>query len=345
MGKYFLRIILYILSFFYSLGVKIKSLFTVSKELEIKIVSVGNITLGGTGKTPTVIALAKDLRNKGVRVAVLSRGYRRKGSSLVVVSNGDKILVTAEEAGDEPYLLARKLEGVPVIVGRDRYTAGLLAIQKFDSRVAVLDDGFQHWSLKRDLDIVCLDSLTFLEDEPFFPLGTRRESVSALKRADLILLSNINLIDSEELKKWYAYLKKICPEVPVAESIHQPLGLHLLSNNSSPVNINFLQGKEVIVFSSLANPYAFRKTVEELGAKVVRESNFPDHHWYQEKDLLSLSQNPGLLVSTEKDEMKLKKFVSPEFSSLFARIYILDIELRIIRGRDTWEEKIKQVSG
>ncbi|HCJ66454.1 MAG TPA: tetraacyldisaccharide 4'-kinase [Elusimicrobia bacterium] len=266
-------------------------------------------------------------------------------SGVVIVSDGKKILVTLEESGDEPYLLTKKLEGVPVIVGKDRYKTGLLAKEKFNSELVILDDGFQHWSLKRDLDIVCLDSLTSLEDEPSFPLGTRRESASALKRAHLILLTNVNLVNLEELERWYIYLRKICPQVPIVESIHQPLSLHLLSDNSLVVDSNFLQGERVVIFSSLANPYAFEKTVEKLGAEVVYRYNFPDHHWYQEKDLLFLSKRQELIVTTEKDEMKLKKFISPEFESLFARVYILEIELKIIRGKNIWEEKIKQVCG
>lgn len=329
----------------------------------MKVISVGNITLGGSGKTPTVIALAKWLKKKGKKVAVLSRGYGRQGSGLVIVSNEEKILVTPEQAGDEPYLLAQKLEGIPVIVGRDRYKAGFLAKEKFNSEVVILDDGFQHWCLKRDLDIVCLDSLTSLKNEPLFPLGTLREPISALKRVNLILLTNVNLITSEELEEWYDYLKRICPRVPIVESISRPLVLHLLADNSEILETSFLQSKEVVLLSSLANPYAFEKTIEKLGARIVRKYNFSDHHWYEEKDLLPLREREYPVVSTEKDEVKLKQITNhlprcisgtgklpharnrSTMAEIANKIYVLEIKLEIVRGENIWEEKIKQVFG
>lgn len=346
MKRIVLKIVLFVLSVFYRLSVKIKHLFTKSKDLGIKVISIGNITLGGTGKTPTVITLAKWLKDKGKKVVVLSRGYGRQARGLVVVSNGEKNLVTLEEAGDEPYLLAEKLKGVPVIVGKDRYKSGIFVKEKFNSEIVILDDGFQYWHLKRDLDIVCLDSLTFLEKEPIFPLGILREPISVLKRANLLLLTNVNLITSEELGIWHQYLGRICPEVPIIESISQPVGLHLLSDDSSILEVSFLNGKEVVLLSSLGNPYAFEKTVEKLGAKVVKQYNYSDHHWYEQKDLFNPAKaGQGLIITTEKDEIKLKKFVSPELTSMLKQIYVLEIELQIVRGKDIWEEKTEQVCG
>lgn len=349
--RIFLKIILFILSVLYRLSVKIRHTFTKSRKLEIKVISIGNITVGGTGKTTVVMSLAKELAREK-KVAVLSRGYGRKIQDSrfkiqdsCIISDGEKIFFTPEETGDEPYLLASKLKGVPVIIGKNRYESGLLAKEKFNSEVAILDDGFQHWSLKRDLDIVCLDSLTPLENEPLFPLGTLREPLSGLKRANLILLTNINLITLKELKEWYQYLKRICPQVLIVESIFQPLGLHLLANNLPILETDFLQNKEVILLSSVGNPYAFEKTVEKLGAKVIERFNFPDHHWYREEDFSLLPEGEDLIITTAKDEVKLKKFISPELDSFFKRIYILEIELKILRGKEIWEEKIKQVCG
>ena len=355
--KFLLMPLLWFLSLVYFLAIELKFFFYSSgflkkKKLPIKVICVGNISLGGTGKTSVVIYLAKMLLEKGHKVSVLSRGYGRKvrgPKSKVqcpcVVSDGERILVTPEEVGDEPHLLARKLKSVPVIIGKDRYRSGLLAKEKFSSETVLLDDGFQRWSLERDLDIVCLDSLVPLDKEPIFPLGTLREPPSALKRAGLILLNHVNLISEKELNWWYWYLKKVCPQVPIVEGIYQPLRLHQLSNESPLIGIEFLKNKEVILFSTIANPYAFKKIVEHLNVKVIKHYFFPDHYCYKERDLLPLREGHHLMLTTEKDEVKLKKFISSELSISFEKTYILEVELQIVRGKDIWEEKIKQFCG
>lgn len=339
----------------YWVGLKIKYSFVRRKKLQAKVVSVGNITLGGTGKTTVVTSIAKDLSKKR-KVAVLSRGYGRQVSSIkyqasevVIVSDGEKILVAPEEAGDEPYLLARKLEGVPIIVGRNRYESGVFAEKKFNSEIVILDDGFQYWSLDRDLDIVCLDALTDLEDEQLFPLGTLREPLRALKRADLILLTNADMVPRKEIEERRFWLEELCPVVPVIESIFEALTFHLLAEGSLHFRLDFFKDKEVVLLSSIANPFAFEETVKSLGVKIVGRHFFPDHYWYKEKDLTSLSKEKYPIITTEKDEVKIEKIITnstPTESGQELQIpdlYILEIELRITEGKEIWENILNTI--
>jgi tetraacyldisaccharide 4'-kinase len=309
---------------------------------------VGNITWGGTGKTPAVIMIVKLLKEMGKRVAILSRGYRRnKKTKIAIVSDGEKIILSSREAGDEPYLLAKNLPGIPIIVGKRRIDSGKYAIERFGSEVLVLDDGFQYWPLKRDLDIVTIDSLNPYGNGYLIPRGQLREPISHLSRADVFLLTRANLVSREDLQGITGDLERFSPQAKILESVHQPEYLQGLFAGEKK-GLDFIRERRVVAFSSIGNAYSFEKTLEELGAKIIKIFQFPDHHNYNQKDLQEieavcrsrLEKGEAILVTTEKDGVRLKESISPEADRVPREIWILKVKLEIIRGKEEWLTKI-----
>ncbi|MDE0689417.1 MAG: tetraacyldisaccharide 4'-kinase [Candidatus Poribacteria bacterium] len=223
-----LRFLLIPLSWFYTAGVHLRNILYTrrvfkARKLPCRVISVGNIVVGGTGKTPAVIAIAKHLQREGMRVAILLRGYKRRvREKVTIVSDGEKVCASAIESGDEAQMMARYLSGVPILVGKCRYLAGRVAIERFKVDVLLLDDGFQHRQLARDVDILTIPvTHPFGSPEKLLPAGTLREPPSALKRADLILLTHADIPDvSTHIKK---LVKSLAPNALVLESIHQPI--------------------------------------------------------------------------------------------------------------------------
>jgi tetraacyldisaccharide 4'-kinase len=275
-----------------------------TRSLACKVVSVGNITLGGTGKTPFVILIAEMLRAKDFRVAILSRGY--KGSfpePFRLVSDGEQTFMEASQAGDEPYLLAEKLRGIPVIVGQNRWQSGQYVIEHFQSEILILDDGFQHLPLKRDLNLLLIDSSSPFGNGYLFPRGILRESLSQLRRADAIILTKAGQYDNIKILK--QYLTKVSEEIPIFQVEYAPGEVRMLGKETSfpPENLN---GKKVLAFSGIANPISFQQTLLHLNSKIAEFAIFPDHHQYRPKEWEKLSQKARelgveALVTTEKD--------------------------------------------
>ena len=236
-----LRFLLIPLSWLYRASVQLRNiLYTYgvfkARRLPCRVISVGNIVVGGTGKTPAVIAIAKHFQRKGIRVAILLRGYKRRvREKVTIVSDGEKVSASAIESGDEAYMMARHLSGVPILVGKCRYLAGQVALERFEVDVLLLDDGFQHRQLARDVDILTIPAThPFGISEKLLPAGTLREPPSALRRADLILLTHAHTPNtSAHIKK---LMKSLAPNVLVLESIHQPTHLYpLVSSYQLPV--------------------------------------------------------------------------------------------------------------
>lgn len=347
------RCLFFILSQFYYLVIKTRWLFyklgiLPQTRLPCTVISVGNITWGGTGKTPAVIMIVKLLKEMGKRVAILSRGYRRnKKTKIAIVSDGEKIILSSREAGDEPYLLAKNLPGIPIIVGKRRIDSGKYAIERFGSEVLVLDDGFQYWPLKRDLDIVTIDSLNPYGNGYLIPRGQLREPISHLSRADVFLLTRANLVSREDLQGITGDLERFSPQAKILESVHQPEYLQGLFAGEKK-GLDFIRERRVVAFSSIGNAYSFEKTLEELGAKIIKIFQFPDHHNYNQKDLQEieavcrsrLEKGEAILVTTEKDGVRLKESISPEADRVPREIWILKVKLEIIRGKEEWLTKI-----
>lgn len=306
-----------LLSFFYGWAASVR-LFLYARgvfrthSLPCKVVSVGNITLGGTGKTPFVCLLAEMIKGRGYRVAVLSRGYKGNFPELFsLVSDGERILQDEQQVGDEPYLLAEKLKGVPVIAGKKRWVSGQYAINRFQSEVVILDDGFQHLPLKRDLDLLLIDSSCPFGNGYLFPRGVLREPLSRLSRADAIILTKVG--QSGNIKKLKKNLSEIVDDHPIFQVDFAPGEVRVYGKEAS-LPPECLQGKRVIAFAGVAKPDSFRQTLLGLKAEVVALESFPDHYRYGRKDgerLWQMAMRLGVdaLVTTEKDLVRVKGLI------------------------------------
>ena len=302
---------LYFLSLIYWVAVKTR-LFLYSadiikaKKIGIKVVSVGNLTVGGTGKTPTVALVAAIMHQRGLRVVVVSRGYKRKEvDSTEVVSDGKDILLTPEMAGDEPYMLAKKLKNVPVVVGADRYGACLVAEKKFSPDLIILDDAFQHMRLHRDVNILLIDGEKWFGNGMLFPRGPLREPLSGLKRADMILVTKVHSQMPEKIRG----IIRGNSDIPVYNSSYRAQGFVPLMKGDITGTEEF-SGKKVAVISAIANPSSFTGLLSSLGAIIIFEESFRDHHHYKESELASfmdkaVNEGAEAVITTEKDAVKI----------------------------------------
>lgn len=306
------------------------------KRLPCRVISIGNLTLGGTGKTPMVEAVANLLRQEGLRVGILSRGYGGSSrAALSVVSDGEKCLLSPDVAGDEPVLLAERLPGVPVLVGRNRYAAGMLAVERFSVEVIVLDDGFQHVQLARDLDILLLDASRPLGNGRLFPRGDLRERPTALARAHATVFTRWNPDSTHS-----SAAPKLPPLTPpIFYSQHQPLDLRVL-NDGQILPLTALKGRRILAFCGIGAPDHFRQTLQRLEAEVVTCMTFPDHHPFARSEIEPLVQKAKdwgaeILVTTEKDGVRLRKY-----RPLPGHIWELRIRATIVAPETLWKTYI-----
>jgi tetraacyldisaccharide 4'-kinase len=295
------------------------------RGLSCKVISVGNITLGGSGKTPFVAYLAERLRDKGYRVAVLSRGYKRKkGRGVDIVSDGERNLLNPDESGDEPYMLAQRLKGIPVIVGKNRYEAGRTAVREFHTDVLILDDGFQHLPLKRDVDVLLFDATLPFSTFRIFPAGILREPISAINRADIILFTQCHPgYDPEPGRP----ATSIRDDFPLYHSIIEPIELVDLNKNIKE-NLGYMIDKKILAFCGIGNPESFRSTLLSLNADVRGFLVFPDHHSFSKEDMkkiyrLSVEKNVDMVITTQKDGIRLLKELPAGFPLWELRIRLV----------------------
>jgi len=295
-------------------------------RLQHPVISVGNITVGGTGKTPLVILLAQRFLDEGYRPVVLSRGYKRKSAGVVVVSTGNGPTVPWHVAGDEPYLIARRAAGVAVVVGADRYAAGLVAEQQNLGNLFILDDGFQHRRLFRNVDLVTIDPTEWAAGEKLFPYGRWREPQKAIQRAHAALVQASGR-SSDEL------LKLPIPTFGI-ETVLDGIFLDGIYKGSEPIFPDYLRHRAVTAFAGIAKPHRFFSALESLGIPPTQRVSFRDHHTYTRHDLEQLKGE--ILITTEKDAIKLEG-LHDEFMHLriSARIPELDRLLELIRTRLT----------
>ena len=274
-------------------------------RLAVPVISIGNLTFGGTGKTPTVISLARDLVRMGRRPAVLTRGYKRLDDGQVVVVGPDP-KQTAVEVGDEPLEMARRLPGVPVIVDADRARGGAEA-QRLGADVVLLDDGFQHLRLERDLDLVLIDAGDPWGGSRLPPLGRLREPVTALKRADAVLITKApgewRLLAAEI----EGVVDRVAPRLQVFISRMRPS--RVLVPEEGWLGPEVLTGRRVMAFAALGRPEGFADTLAEAGAEIVATRWFPDHHVYTDQELCEVVDQAAaasaIPVTTAKDAVKL----------------------------------------
>ncbi|MCI4626267.1 MAG: tetraacyldisaccharide 4'-kinase [Candidatus Magnetoovum sp. WYHC-5] len=267
------------------------------QKLDRMVVSIGNLTVGGTGKTPATIALAKEALRRQLMPCILTRGYKgTKLGSCFVLPDSD-----VKTVGDEPVLMASKLQGVPIIKGKNRYAAGLIAKE---ADFFILDDGFQHFKLHRDVDILLVDGKRGFGNGRLLPFGPLREPLGELRRADFVLITKTNDAGQCNL------LRKF-PKERIFTANHTPA--YLINNKGTLYPLKDLLGKTVFAFCAIAAPLAFKESLISIGANIVGFKTFKDHYKYSLRDIesilkLSKSINAELVITTEKDMVKIKEY-------------------------------------
>ena len=330
--------------------------------LGCQVISVGNITAGGTGKTPMVEALARDLQRKGRRVAILSRGYRKKEDSLGkrmskqgivrkiprVVSDGNTVRIDSEQAGDEPYMLAKNLPGVAVLVGKDRVNSGRYAVRTFACDTLILDDGFQYQRLKHRLDLVLVDCGNPFGNDHVLPRGILREPLRNLRRARFICITKVHGRDTAALRE---RIRELNPNAGIMECDHVPRLLRDAFDDPMPKKgekeedarkrmerpLDALRGTRVYAVSGIASPRSFESSLEDFGAILVGRRHFADHHRYSKREINAILKDAAalgadMIVTTEKDAVRM-----PRPDDLPIPILYLRIEIRFNKGLEEFE--------
>ncbi|MGL4393449.1 MAG: tetraacyldisaccharide 4'-kinase [Fusobacteriaceae bacterium] len=302
----------------------------------VEIICVGNITVGGTGKTPCVQFFVKRLQRQGKKVAIVSRGYKgKRKKDPFLVSDGRKIFCTARESGDESFLHALNLK-VPVIVSVDRYAGCLFAKKHYAVDAIVLDDGFQHRKLKRNRDIVLIDATNPFGGGNLLPIGTLREDFRrACKRASEFIITKSNFVTERDVEFLKRYLKQKQENKPVSIARHGVVSLCDIKGNQKP--LFWINDKRVLLFSGLANPMNFEKTVISLNPKYIERVDFLDHHEFKRKDIAKIREianqmRAEYILTTEKDFVKLPLDLNLE------NVYILKIEFEMVEDNSGIKE-------
>ena len=314
--------------------------------LGCQVISVGNITAGGTGKTPMVEALARVLQREGRKVAILSRGYRKKEDSLGrkvrrrtlrkrprIVSDGRHLLLDSEHSGDEPYMLASNLPGVAVLVDKDRVNSGRYAVRTFECDTLLLDDGFQYQRLKHRLDLVLVDYGNPFGNGNVLPRGILREPLRNLRRARFICITKVNGHDTAELRR---RIRELNPDAGLMECDHVPCLLRdAFTRAEQPLEA--LRGKRVYAVAGIASPRSFETSLEDLGATLVGRRHFADHHRYTQQEVIEManeaeSLGADMVVTTEKDAVRMPRFDRRPVPFVYLRI-----EIRFNSGLEEFE--------
>ncbi|MBP2649997.1 MAG: lpxK [Firmicutes bacterium] len=322
-------------------------------RLPCRVISLGNITVGGTGKTPTAQLLATAIRDMGYRVVILNRGYRSSWQGQIgLVSDGRRMYMSVNEAGDEAYLLAKNLPGVSVVIGKNRTITGDYAVENLNADVIILDDGYQHWQLARDLDIVLIDAINVFGNNCLLPRGTLREPLRNLNRAGAFLLTKVDQATDDGKDIIKGALAKYNKKALVVESIHNTRYFIEVEDwykgvRPEKVMLEAAKGHKLLVFSAIGNPGSFEQTIWDLGGEVVATERFPDHHDYTMAEMQAVMQeaqdkNAYALVTTEKDAVKIpSEFIH---SDRPLPIYVSVMEVQFIDGQQQLMDLIKQVA-
>ena len=305
------------------------------RKLPCRVISIGNLTVGGTGKTPVVIAIVSALLERGVRVGVLSRGYRRSGShAMVIVSDGHKVLVGPDEGGDEPVLIAHRCPRAVVAVGADRFQLGQWMLSQFQLDVLVLDDGFQHVGLDRDIDLLLLDAGAGTNLRHLLPAGRLREPLAAASRASALVLTRC-----DHPQAGGEILSRLAEAgVPARPTVRLRFFTEAMRDlGGRPLGtLVQLKGRRGVILCALANPQSLRRDVEGLGVTVVETCLWPDHHTYTRTDvevvLETVRQSSAeVVLTTEKDAVKLAGVAMG--GSLEPMIHVLRLGVEVLEGQ------------
>ena len=318
--------------------------------LGVQVISIGNVTAGGTGKTPVTEIFARTLAAEGRKVAILSRGYRRKEAPWwqrvftqvidppLVVSDGKRVLLDSATGGDEPYMLASNLPGVAVVVDRDRVKAGRYAVKKLGCNTIILDDGFQYQKLRHSVEVVLVDATNPFGNGNMLPRGILREPARHLKRADIIFLTKCRGDVGAVVEEVRQYNKT----AEIVACRHAPKVLRdVWSREEFP--LGWLEGKTVCTLSGIASPKGFENSLRHLGAKVVWCERYADHHRYDSSEILyalnrTADMGADALVTTEKDAVRFPRFETTPVKCLYLRIAI-----EILSGRESFDQIINRI--
>jgi tetraacyldisaccharide 4'-kinase len=324
--------------------------------LGVQVIAIGNLTVGGTGKTPVVEKFARELSDQGRNVAILSRGYRSKPAPLHVwllnklffrtdttpprvVSDGKSLLLDSEMAGDEPYMLASNLKDVVVLVDKDRVKSGRYAIEKYGCDTLLLDDGFQYWKLRgRRQDIVLIDRQQPFGNERLLPRGTLREPPSHVARAHYIFITKSDG-RTEELRRRIAQFN---PSAGIIECIHHPLYLEDVFT-AERVGLEVLRGRKAASLSGIAQPESFEQSLVKLGAELVYSKRFADHHRFSQQEILNVinrskKRQAQMIVTTQKDAVRFPKIDRRDLP-----IYFMRVEIKILSGADDFQDCVRKI--
>jgi tetraacyldisaccharide 4'-kinase len=295
------------------------------------VISVGNITLGGSGKTPMVELIVLGLCELGVAPAVVSRGYGREGRGVRVVADRDGVRLGPRAGGDEPVLLAERLPGIPVIVGEDRFAASRRAVESCGATAIVLDDGFQHRTLAKDLEIVVVNGRAPWGNQRLFPRGMLREPLSALHRAHLIAVTNP--IDRADVQSTERAIRRYNHRAPILVARYEVIDARDM-NAGAKVDLGGLEGRRLLAFAGLGSPRGFAETLASAGVRLAGLIEYPDHYWFAEADLRELAKQAHAtaaegLITTQKDWIRLRGLGLPPLP-----VWVLAVRLRLESDRD-----------
>ncbi|HUG37322.1 MAG TPA: tetraacyldisaccharide 4'-kinase [Candidatus Limnocylindrales bacterium] len=309
-------------------------------RLPCPVVSIGNLTLGGSGKTPMVELAVRTLAALGASPAVVSRGYQRATRGVQVVADRDSVRLSPRAAGDEPFLLAERLPRVPVVVGENRYEAGRRAVEELQATVVVLDDGFQNRTIDKDLEVLVVNGRAPWGNGRLFPRGTLREPLGALRRADLVVVTNP--ASSAEVQAVEATLRRHRGRAPVVSASYQPVEARR-ADGAERLAPAALAGRRLLAFAGLGFPRGFAETLTGTGATVAELVPFPDHHWYAAADLDALATRARAigaegLITTEKDGVRLRDIELPGFP-----VWVLAVKMSLETNREVWVRILKGI--
>ena len=355
--------ILFIASRFYRMAVQFR-IWMYDKRvirnhaLGCLVVSIGNLSCGGTGKTPVVEVFARTLSEKGRKVAILSRGYRSKKRSFLfrlmqrfrsqkielppkVVSDGHNLLLESDYAGDEPFMLASNLSKVAVLVDKDRVKSGLYAVEQYQSDVIILDDGFQYLMLKPHINIVLVDSTDPFGNGNTLPRGILREPIKNIRRADYIFLTKSD--GSHKINHLKHFLRRHTRRAEIIECCHKPKHLVKMFSGGIQEPLEKLRGAKVAALSAIAKPESFENFLRQLGAELVLKDHYADHHRYTQQeiiDFINQAKEAGadFIVTTEKDAVRV-----PKIGRCDVPLYYLRIEIDILSGQESFDQCISRI--
>jgi tetraacyldisaccharide 4'-kinase len=355
------RALLYVLSKLFQVAIKLRRFlynFRILRDstLGVQVIAVGNLTVGGTGKTPVVEKFARVLRDQGRNVAILSRGYRSRPAPLHqrllnkilfredttpprVVSDGKSLLLDSEMAGDEPFMLASNLKDVVVLVDKDRVKAGRYAIEKFGCDTLLLDDGFQYWKLAgRRQDVVLVDRQQPFGNERLLPRGTLREPPSHLARASVIFITKSDG-DTADLR---VRIARHNSTAAIIECVHHPLYFEDVFSGERR-GLEFITGRKVASLSGIAQPESFEESLVRLGAELVYSKRFADHHRFTQQEVLNAinrgkKRQAEIIVTTQKDAVRFPKLDRRDLP-----VYFVRVEIKIVSGAADFEDCVRRI--